>query len=219
MTFSSVGIVGSGPVGCAIAIAVARGGTPVTLVRASRGASKLAARRIGARLDYFRRVGELDDDDVERIREAIAIDDDLARLTGCDLVIETAPGDERARRAVLATLEPRLSASTVLASNTAPEHLDAIAEALARRDQFVGLCFFRGERRAARAPEEARGGGAVLRRFVELGLTADTAPGVAAACRAFAERLGTTTIEHRTGTAAVGYREFLSGGGEPPHEP
>jgi hypothetical protein len=44
-----------------------------------------------------------------------------------------------------------------------------------------------------------------------LGLLAETAPGVAAACRAFALSLGTTTIERATGVALVGYREFLSG--------
>jgi 3-hydroxyacyl-CoA dehydrogenase len=98
----------------------------------------------------------------------------------------------------------------VLATNSPTEHLAAIAEVLRRRDQFVGLSFFSG---AAADPPPRRGARPSLpsKRLVELGLLAETAPGVAAACRAFALSLGTTTIERATGVALVGYREFLSG--------
>lgn len=201
MAFSSVGIVGTGPIGCSIAIAIARTETPTWLVRAARGHDALASRRIEARLRFFRDASEMSEEEVARARENIHLVDDLAQLSGCDLVIEAVPGPELARRATLATLESRLSPGAVLASNTAPEHLAAIAEVLRRRDQFVGLCFFTG----------ARADTHVGARVVELGLLADTAPGVAAACRAFAAGLGTTTIERATGVANVGYREFLSG--------
>lgn len=216
MTFSSVGIVGSGPIGCAIAIAVARTDTPVLVVPAARGDAALASRRIEARLRYFRDAGEMTEAELTLAREGIQLLPDLSLLGGCDLVIESASGDERARRALLATLEMRLSPGAVLASNAEAEHLEAIAEVLQRRDQFVGLAFFRDRL----APMGAAEGQATRRAvrpalpsqaLVELGLLADTAPGVAVACRAFATSLGTTTIERSTGVAAVGYREFLSG--------
>lgn len=210
MTFSCVGVVGSGPVGCAIAIAVARVDVPVVLVRATRGEGGHAARRIEARLRYFLEAGEMNEEEVVRARGGIRLEDDLAVLGGCDLVIESVSGDERARRAVLATLEPRLSSGSVLASNSPPESLPALAEVLRRHDQFVGMSFFSGAAADA-APRRDVRPSLPSKRLVQLGLLADTAPGVAQACKAFARDLGTTTIERATGVANVGYREFLSG--------
>ncbi len=220
MGFSSVGIVGSGPVGCAIAIAVARTRTPATIVRAAHGDRALARRRIDARLRFFSDHGELNEHEVEAAREAIVLADDLTLLSPCDLVIESVSGDDRARRAILATLESRLSPATVLATNSPPERLAEIGEVLRRPDQFVGLHFFRSEptsaagtaRRDGAAAEDARRSLSATR-LVELGLLTETAPGVAAACRAFARSIGTTAIERSPGAAQVGYREFLSGGG------
>ena len=209
MSFSSVGVLGSGPVGCAIAIAVARTERPVLVVRASHGTSAAATRRIEARLRFFLDAGEMSAQEVSRARTGIRVVDDLAQLAGCDLVIESVSGDDRARRALLATLEGRLSPGTVLATNSPPEQLGTLAEALRRRDQLVGMHFF--AQPAAEATPR-RGGRTSLpsTRLVELGLLADTAPGVAAACKAFARELGTTTIERSTGIAQVEYREFLS---------
>jgi 3-hydroxyacyl-CoA dehydrogenase len=218
MAFSSVGIVGSGPVGCAIAIAVARTDTPVLLVRTTPGDVSLATRRIESRLRYFLDATEMTEEEVVRARGGIRVVPDLAMLSACDLVIESVSGDDRARRAVLATLESRLSPGAVLATNSPIEHLSAIAEVLRRRDQFVGLSFFSG---AAADPPPRRGARPSLpsKRLVELGLLAETAPGVAAACKAFALSLGTTTIERATGVALVGYREFLSGDASSPAAP
>jgi len=209
MGFSSVGVLGSGPVGCAIAIAVARVEVPVLLVRAAHGRSSAAERRIEARLRFFLDAGEMSPEEVARARAGIRVADDLAQLSSCDLVIESVSGDDRARRAVLATLESRLSPGTVIATNSPPERLGELAEVLRRRDQLVGMHFF-----AQAAPESmhARAVRPSLpsTRVVELGLLAETAPGVAAACKAFARAMGTTTIERSTGIANVEYREFLS---------
>ncbi|MBN8616801.1 MAG: hypothetical protein J0L92_39825 [Deltaproteobacteria bacterium] len=212
MAFSSVGIVGSGPIGCSIAIAIARTDTPTILVRATRGHDALASRRIESRLRFFRDAGEMTEAEVERAREGIRLVDDPSHLSGCDLVIESVAADERARRATLATLEARLSPGAVLASNSPPGELAAIAEVLRRRDQFVGLHFFTGSIAASSTGTAVTARAATLEKHVvELGLLADTAPGVAAACKAFARHLGTTTIERATGAVHVGYREFLSG--------
>jgi 3-hydroxyacyl-CoA dehydrogenase len=68
---------------------------------------------------------------------------------------------------------------------------------LRRRDQFVGMRFFHP---------------ATHTHLVELGLLADTAPGVAAACRAFCGWLAKTPVEAtEAGVPRVGYREYLMG--------
>jgi hypothetical protein len=214
MGFSSVGVVGSGPVGCAIAIAVARTDTPVTLVRAAHGDQALALRRIESRLRFFADAGEMTEREVEHARAGIRLVDDLVAVGGCDLVIESVSGDDRARRAILATLETRLSDGAVLATNSPRERLRELGEVLRRRDQLVGLHFFQG--RAAGLPRAASQGKAARpslpsAELVELGLLVETAPGVAAACKAFVRSIGTTTIEHNAGAVGVEYREFLSG--------
>lgn len=214
MGFSSVGVVGSGPVGCAIAIAVARTETPVTVVRAAHGDPALALRRIESRLRFFADAGEMSPREVEQARDGIRIVDDLGALGGCDLVIESVPGDGRARRAILATLESRLSPGAVLATNSPPARLRELGEVLRRRDQLVGLHFFQGDRTGApRAATQGKNSRPALAsaELVELGLLVETAPGVVAACKAFVRSLGTTTIEHSTGSVGMEYREFLSG--------
>lgn len=211
MGFSSVGVVGSGPVGCAIAIAVARTCTPVTLVRAAHGDPSLALRRIESRLRFFADAGEMTASEVEGARESIRIADDLGALAGCDLVIESVSGDDRARRAILATLEPRLSPGAVLATNSPPERLRELGEVLRRRDQLVGLHFFQsGERGGKQIGVRPR---LPSTQLVELGLLVETAPGVAAACKAFVQSIGSSTIERGAGAVVVEYREFLSGDG------
>jgi 3-hydroxyacyl-CoA dehydrogenase len=210
MGFSSVGVVGSGPVGCAIAIAIARTATPVTIVRAAHGDASLARRRIESRLRFFADAGEMTSRELEEAREGIRLADDLGALAGCDLVIESVSGDDRARRAILATLEARLSPGAVLATNSPPDRLREIGEVLRRRDQFVGLHFFQGSERASAARARPR---LPSTQLVELGLLVETAPGVAAACKAFVSSIGSTTIERGAGSVVVEYREFLSGDG------
>ncbi|MFN7697158.1 MAG: 3-hydroxyacyl-CoA dehydrogenase NAD-binding domain-containing protein, partial [Deltaproteobacteria bacterium] len=170
-------------------MAVARTDTPVLLVRTTPGDTSRAIRRSESRRRFCLDAEEMTEEEVVRARGRVRVVPDLSMLSCCDLVIEAVSGDDRARRAVLATLESSLSPGAVLATNSPTEHLAAIAEVLRRRDQFVGLSFFSG---AAADPPPRRGARPSLpsKRLVELGLLAETAPGVAAACRAFALSLG-----------------------------
>ena len=139
MSFSSVGVVGSGPLAIAITIAIARHGTPVTVVRVAHGNLHLAEQRLAARIRFFVDTGELTAAQASTARTAINLSSGLHELSSCDLVIESMSADLRARRALLATLEGRLSPGAVLATNSPHESLAQLAEALRRRDQFVGL--------------------------------------------------------------------------------
>lgn len=198
MSFASVSVVGAGPVACGIAIAVARTGTPVTLVRASHsGDTRLALERVDRRLGWAVDAGELSAEERSVVRARIDVAHDLPAVRDSDLVIESASGELRARRATLATLETHLSGGAVLAVNAPAHHLTELAEVLRRKDQFVGMRFFHP---------------ATHTHLVELGLLADTAPGVAAACRAFCGWLAKTPVEQTESAAPrIGYREYLMG--------
>jgi hypothetical protein len=212
MTFSSVGVVGSGPLAIALSIAIARHGTPVVVIRNAHGELERAETRIDARLRFFVDTGELSDAQASTARRAITLSRISDELSHCDLVIESISGDIRARRALLATLENKLSPGAVLATNSPPESLALLAEVLRRRDQFVGLYFTRG--RHSQPPPDAHAKPAartspIANPLLELSVLPDTAPGVAFGCQAFAQSVGTIRIA-QSQAVAMEYREFLS---------
>lgn len=211
MSFSSVGVVGSGPLAIAITIAIARRGTPVTVVRVAHGSLDLAEQRLTARIRFFVDTGELSQDQADTARGAVTFSSGFQELSNCDLVIESISADLRARRALLATLEGRLSQGAVLATNSPHESLSKLAEVLRRRDQFVGLYFTRGRHDKAALPSPLTSPltSPIANPLLQLGLLPDTAPGVAFGCQAFAESVGTITVAHSE-AVAVEYREFLS---------
>lgn len=210
MSFSSVGVVGSGPLAIAISIAIARHGTPVVVLRNAHGDLNRADTRIDARLRFFVDTGELTAAQAETARHAITLSTGAHAVSQCDLVIESISGDLRARRALLATLESRLSPGAVLATNSPHESLAELAEVLRRRDQFVGLYFTRG--RHSQPPPRTSStpiASPIANPLLELGLLPDTAPGVAFGCQAFAQSVGTIRVAHSQ-AVAMEYREFLS---------
>lgn len=196
MSFASVSIVGAGPVSGAIAVAVARAGTPVTLVRAARADLGRVLARIDRRLGWEVDAGVLSPSEREVLRARIDVAADFGVLSSSDLVIESTAGDLLSRRALLATLESSLSPGSVLATNAPAHHLPVLAEVLRRRDQFVGMRFFQPGTHAS---------------VVELSLPAEAAPGAAAACRAFSSRLSKNLVVQSEGPPRIGYREYLMG--------
>jgi 3-hydroxyacyl-CoA dehydrogenase len=196
MSFSSVSIVGAGPVSGAIAVAIARIGTPVTIVRAAHGDLGRVLLRIDRRLGWEVDAGTLTPAEREVVRARIDVATDLGAIASSDLVIESTAGDARSRRALLATIEGSLSGGSVLAANASAHHLPALAEVLRRRDQFVGMRFFQP---------------ATASSLVELSLLADTAPGVSAACRTFSSWLSKDLVVRAESEPRIGYREYLLG--------
>jgi len=194
MAFSTIGIVGSGPAGCSVALACAIEGFPVILVRAFRSDVEAIRTRIAQRLGIAVERGALRTEDRERVESRLVLTGDLRRCADADLVIDASRCDLRSRRAMLATLESRLSSGAVLATSAPPEQLEPIAEVLRRPDQFVGMRVL---------PHDA------IDVRVELSMLPETAPGVVAACRAFVSRLGRTALERDVQPAPIGYREFI----------
>ncbi len=197
MSFTSVTIVGAGPVACGIAVAIARNDVPVTIARAARGEMRLATRRVERRLKWHVDSGEMTEAERDRVRARIDLRPDLSRVASSDLVIETSFGDLRSRRALLATIERTLSPGAVLATNAPPESIEELAEVVRRRDQFVTMRFTHPATQTS---------------VVELGCLAETAPGVMAACKTFCSWLHKTAVVRNSELPPrVGYREFLAG--------
>lgn len=192
--FNTVSVVGSGPLGCRIALACAVEGMPVALVRASRGDLETIRTRLSRRLGLGVERGEIAAAERARLESRIEVTSDLGKVADVDLVVDATSSEPRARRALLATLESRMSGGAVLATAATPERLAEITEALRRPDQLVAM--------------ELRGDAPDL--GVLLTVLPETAPGVVAAARAFCERLRRTPLQHQSEPPRVGYREWLS---------
>jgi len=196
MSFSSVSIVGAGPAGIGIAIACAAEGLPVSLARGARTTVLDAVRtRIERRLALCVTLGVIQETDRDAIASRIEVIADASRAPDADLVIDAMECDPRSRRAVLATLESRLSSGAVLATGCDGARLSEIAEVVRRPDQLVGMRFALP---VTRSPH------------VDLAFLPETAPGVIAACRAFVATLRKTPSERSSVPPRIGYREWLS---------
>ena len=191
MSFTEVGIVGFGPGGCEVAIALAEAGLDIRLIRASRGDGEGARQRIASRLETRVQNGSLSEAERTRIAASIRIEGSFDSLGELDLVVDATRRESKPRRALLATLEGRMPAGAVLAT-TCAEDLSSMASALRRPDQLVAL------------QVAVRDEGPTI----ELTFLPDTAPGVRAACLHLCRSIGHEASERPGEPAAVQYREF-----------
>lgn len=180
MSVSSVGVVGCGPQGLSVVEAFAVAGWPVLAVQVTASGGGHARRRLRRTLGLRVEIGELSAERADRAFERVTFTRDLRSVEGRDLVIESTVGDVRARRAMMATLEGRISRGAILASNALPDDLLRMAEVLLRRDQFIGLRFFHP---ATHTPQ------------VEVTPLPDTAPGVIATCEQVCRWLAKVPVE------------------------
>lgn len=187
MSVSSVAVVGAGPKGLSVAEAIAQADLGVTVVCITGARQLLARHRMRRTLAMRVDIGELRRSEADAIFELVRFERDLGAAADADLVIESAVGDVRARRALLATLEGRMSRGSVLASNTTHAQLASMAEVLVRPDQFLGLRFFHP---ATHTP------------LVEVMPLPETAPGAVFACQTLCRWLGKTPVEQVEGDVA-----------------
>jgi 3-hydroxybutyryl-CoA dehydrogenase len=140
-TIKKVGVVGAGQMGGGIAHVCALAGYEVLL-------NDIAPERVEEALKVIERnmarqvsrgiVGELDK------REAFArihFSDKLTDFGDVDLAIEAATEDEATKKAIFRSLQPHLSPTALLASNTSSISITRLASATDRPEHFIGLHF------------------------------------------------------------------------------
>jgi 3-hydroxyacyl-CoA dehydrogenase / enoyl-CoA hydratase / 3-hydroxybutyryl-CoA epimerase len=133
-----VHVVGAGTMGGDIAAWCALRGLVVTLQdRAQQYVEPALVRARELFRKRLRAPGEADAA-VARLRVDLA----AAEVGSADIVIEAIIENGEAKRALFAALEPKLPASSLLATNTSSIRLEELATALQRPGQFVGLHFF-----------------------------------------------------------------------------
>ncbi|MEO5607725.1 MAG: 3-hydroxyacyl-CoA dehydrogenase [Polaromonas sp.] len=142
MIYKTVGIVGTGSMGCGIAQLAAQAGSLVKLLDAQEGVAEQARQALCSQWDALVQKGCLDAAAASHFKMRLRVAASLAELSDCDLVIEATPEQLQAKQALLAALESSVPASTVLASNTSSLSITAIGAALKHPGRFAGYHFF-----------------------------------------------------------------------------
>ncbi len=171
----SVGIVGAGMMGRAIAVAHLKRGLPVVMTDADRAVLEAAHNRIVAELaedlsiDAARKAAD------DCLQTADALDD----VAPCDLVLESIVENPVAKQSLYSKLEAGLADAALLASNTSTIPISRLGTNLRRPERFLGFHFFHP---VARRP------------LVELIRGQHTSPETMAAADAHARAIGHTPI-------------------------
>lgn len=133
----TVAVVGAGAMGRGIAQLFAAGGHRVLLTDVRREATDEALAHVRRMIDKLAAKGRIGDPEAVKARLS-AVD----VIPAADLVIEAVLEDLDTKRRLLASLEARLDARTVFATNTSSLPVTAIAAALIQPERLCGLHFF-----------------------------------------------------------------------------
>ena len=129
----SLGIVGAGMMGTAIAAAAAGHGLPVVLSDCDAEVLANAPRAVTA---------ELGDDAGSVVERLVRTTTDLSEVARCDVVLESVAENVPVKRAVYAGVEPCLAERTVLGTNTSTIPIARLATELTTPGRFCGIhCF------------------------------------------------------------------------------
>ncbi len=137
----SVGIVGGGMMGAAIAAASARCGLRVIVTDSSEDALARFPEELTAALGAGGSPGDREpaSDSARLVQTA----EDIKAIAPCELVIESVTEDAFVKRPLFAELEAKLDSIKVLASNTSTISIAKLAASLAAPERFCGIHFLR----------------------------------------------------------------------------
>ena len=176
---SRVGVIGLGPMGRGIVMAIAAAGIPVIAVALDQQHLDAAMKAIAGMWSGSVAKGSLAQEAMELRVALITPSIDPAALADVDLVIEAVAENIAAKKAVFARLGQITRPGAILASNTSYLDIDVLADASSRPSDVCGMHFF-NPAHVMRLLENVRG--------------AATDPQVAATIMAFGKRIGKLPI-------------------------
>ena len=142
-SFASAAVIGTGMMGPGVALTLAFGGLPTTLLsRTPEGAAQgLAKARAQAQL--LAANGLADAAAAQRAAALISVSTDFdATIRAADLVVESGPEDMAWKQDLFARMDALAGAVAVLASNTSGLSITAIAERCARPERVLTTHFW-----------------------------------------------------------------------------
>ena len=141
MEIQRVGVIGAGQMGNGIAHVFALAGFDVALHDVSAEALAAAPGIIAGNMDRGVARGRIAEAERDAALARITLESDLARLGGCDLVIEAATEKEPLKHQIFKALVPHLAPHTILTSNTSSISITRLASGTDRPERFMGFHF------------------------------------------------------------------------------
>jgi 3-hydroxyacyl-CoA dehydrogenase len=138
----SIGIIGGGTMGAGIAVAVLDAGLPVTMIERDDEALARGRKHVEKVYDGLIAKGRITPDAKDATMARFNGSTSYDALAQADLVIEAVFEDMAVKHAVFAELDRVCKPGAVLATNTSYLDIDAIAAAISRPQDVVGLHFF-----------------------------------------------------------------------------
>src|SRR5580658_11161499 len=143
-TIHRVAVLGAGTMGSRIAAHFANAGIPALLLDVPGQPQRNAPALQGIQNALKHRPGAFFTDDRAALVEPGNFDDDLAKLAGCDWIIEAVVENLEAKRALWRKVEAARNPDAILSTNTSGIPLASISEGFSPgfRHHFLGTHFF-----------------------------------------------------------------------------
>ena len=179
ITIANVGIIGAGQMGSGIAHVCALGGFDVVIFDISEDQLKKSVGNIDKNIARQVNKGFVSEADKLAAMSRIKTGSSMAILGDRDLVVEAATENEELKKKIFKDLCPHLKSDALLCSNTSSISITRLAAVTDRPGRFMGLHFMNP---------------VPVMKLVELIRGIATDETTFSAVRAFAEKLGKTTI-------------------------
>ena len=137
-----VAVIGAGAMGSGIGQVAAMAGHEVILFDAFPNAVTKARDSILQSLNKLAEKGKITDQEAKAVFGRMYFVDQLQSIEGSDLVIEAIVEIEEEKKKLFALIEPLLSETAVLASNTSSLSITGLANGLKNPERFIGIHFF-----------------------------------------------------------------------------
>ena len=136
-----IGVIGAGQMGNGIAHVFAAAGYEVLLNDIDAERLKAALAKIDKNLARQVSKEKLSPKDAEAALKRIKPSNDLAGLSSCDLVIESASENLALKKEIFTSLSKTLKKDAIMASNTSSMSITGLAASTDRPEKFIGIHF------------------------------------------------------------------------------
>jgi 3-hydroxybutyryl-CoA dehydrogenase len=176
----TIGVIGTGTMGCGIAQVAAQARYEVIFQNRKEDSVARGLDKIRKSVEKLVAKNKLTDAQADGVMSRIRGVVPLEELKGCDLVIESAPEDLETKREILERLDEIVGDDCIIATNTSSLSVTRLAALMSRPGHFVGMHFFN--------PVPAM-------KLVEVVSGLRTTDSTLSAVRDFAEKLGKLPID------------------------
>jgi len=138
----NVAIIGSGTMGSGIAQVAATSGCTVKIYDTNEQALQKSKQSLEVTLSKLVEKAKIDENEKNRIQNAISYVNTLQELADSNLVIEAIIENLEIKRKLFAELESLVAPETILASNTSSLSIASIAASCQKPERVIGIHFF-----------------------------------------------------------------------------